>query len=116
MFFEFRFSLCFPSGRKNRLFLWWQIGFLMQNCIFWLPDMSRIPQIPKTNKNIDFSNYAFPDFSLLDTKIGYFWPQIRILREISYPEPAGKLENPASRPNNVKYYVLTCFFFTASWG
>ena len=55
---------------------------------------------------MNFLREVFPNFSLLDAKIGISRPQIRILREISSLEPAGKLENPASRPKNVKTYFL----------
>ena len=37
------------------------------------------------------SEVVFPNFWPLDAGILNFWPKIRILREISSPEPAGKV-------------------------
>ena len=44
-------------------------------------------------------------FRPLDAKIDKFGPQIRILREKSYPELAGKLPNPAPRSKYDQNYV-----------
>ena len=48
----------------------------------------------KTNEKINYrfffySRVVFPNFGPLDAKILNFWPQIRILRNKSSPEPAG---------------------------
>ena len=53
---------------------------------------------------------VFLKFWLLDAGILQFWPQIRILRQKSCLEPAGKLENPSSRSKNAQIYFLICFF------
>ena len=63
-----------------------------------------------------FSEVVFPDSWPLDAGFRYFWPQIRILREISSPEPAGKVQNPDSRSKNEEFYLLICFLFTTMSG
>ena len=56
------------------------------------------------------SKLVFPNIWPLDAGIGYFWPQIRILREISSLEPAGNVQNPKSRSENDEINFLICFF------
>ena len=49
-------------------------------------------------------------FRPLDAEIQHFRPQIRILREKSSLEPAGKLPNPESTPKYDQNYVFNhCF-------
>ena len=43
------------------------------------------------NVSVDYLEVVFLYFSILDAEHGYFWPQSLILREISYPEPAGNV-------------------------
>ena len=52
----------------------------------------------------------------LDTGIGYFWPQIRILREISSLEPAGNVQNPKSRSENDEINFSNLFFINPFMG
>ena len=59
---------------------------------------------------------VFPKFWPLDAKILQIWPQIRILRQKSCLEPAGKLENPSSRSKNAQINLLICFFLIRSSG
>ena len=40
----------------------------------------------------------------------YSGPEIRILREISSPEPAGNVISPQSRPKSGQINFLMCFF------
>ena len=49
-------------------------------------------------------------FSPQDAKHDHFGPQIRILREKSSLEPAGKLPNPESRSKYDQTYILITFF------
>ena len=53
---------------------------------------------------------VFPNFWALDTGILQIWPNIRILREISSPEPAGKVQNPESRSKNEEIHFEICFY------
>ena len=53
---------------------------------------------------------VFPKFWPLDAGILQIWPQIRILRQKSCLEPAGKLANLSSRPKNGQINFLICFF------
>ena len=57
----------------------------------------------------NFRRFAFPTFWPPGEGFEHFGPQIRILRQKSCLEPAGNLENPSSRPNNVKIMFLICF-------
>ena len=68
------------------------------------------------NKLFDCIRIVFPMFCLLGSGFGYFWPQIRILREISSLEPAPKVKIPEFRSENDEIYFLMCFFLIASWG
>ena len=43
------------------------------------------------------SEVGFPNFWPLEVKMEYSGPEIRILREISSPEPAGNVISPQSR-------------------
>ena len=54
--------------------------------------------------------FVFPIFWSLDAGIGDFWPQIRILREISSLEPAPKVWKPKSRSQNVGFIVYKQMF------
>ena len=53
--------------------------------------MSRIPKFGPKMAKIKFSNLVFPIFWPLDAGIEHFGLEIRILREISSPEPAGNV-------------------------
>ena len=53
-FFRISFFLIFPFWTQRLLIFDRKIGFLVQNCIFWLPDMSRIPESGQKWLNIFF--------------------------------------------------------------
>ena len=55
-------------------------------------------------------------FCLLGSGFSYFWPQIRILREISSLEPAPKVKIPEFRSENDEIYFLMCFFLNLFMG
>ena len=57
-----------------------------------------------------FSNLVFRIFWPLDAGIEHFGPEIRILREISFPEPAGNGPAPESRSKSGQINFLMCFF------
>ena len=61
-------------------------------------------QIEKETKRVKQKHLGvvLSNFWPLDANILKCWPQIRILRQKSCLEPAGNLENPESRPKNVK--------------
>ena len=61
----------------------------------------------------DYFNVSvvFPKFWPLDAQILNFWPQIRILRKISSPEPAGNVIVPESRLKSGQIDVQTCLLF-----
>ena len=51
-----------------------------------------------------FSEVVFPVFWPLDAGTLKICPKFRILREISSPEPAGKLQNPDFKSQNEEIY------------
>ena len=57
---------------------------------------------------------VFLNFWLLDAGIPCFGPQTRILREISSPEPAGKVQNPESRSKIANLFFDMFFMNTMS--
>ena len=58
---------------------------------------------------------VFPKFWPLDGRTQRIWPQIRIPRQKSFPEPAGKLENPESRSKSTDFVCFIVFFEIRSW-
>ena len=63
---------------------------------FWAYQLKQNQKI-KAKFNNHFSEVVFPNFEPLDAGFGYFWPQIRILPEISSLEQVGKVQNLESR-------------------
>ncbi len=81
---------------------------------YWFTPMNVLKKKTKNKKNTlknKFSEVVFLNFWALAAGIGYFWPQIRILREKSDLEPDSQVWKCKSRSKNVKIIVLmrVCF-------
>ena len=70
----------------------------------------------KVTEKIFCLNFVFPNVWPLDAKIGNFWPQIRILREISSLGPDSQVRNRFSSLKNVKLVFKSVFLLIRSWG
>ena len=58
-----------------------------------------------------FPRYVFPNFYIPGAGGEHFGPEIRILREKSSLEPAGKLSNPDSKHIHEAINVFICLCF-----
>ena len=70
----------------------------------------------KTNLKLCFPRYIFPNVWPVDARLEYFGPEIRILREKSSLQPAGKLLNSASRPKSGQKDFLICLCYQSHHG